>query len=81
MSTTPTGINWQGWMLDTAERAAKTAAQSALLVIGADQVNVVAVDWMTVAGFAAGGAVLSLLTSVASKPVGDDNTASLVKRG
>lgn len=79
MSTTPTGINWQGWILDAIERAAKTAAQSALLVIGADQFNVVAVDWPQVLGFAAGGAVLSLLTSVASRRIGDES-ASLVKR-
>lgn len=49
-----------------AERAAKTAAQSAILVLAADQVNVIAVNWAEVGGFAAGGFILSLLTSVAS---------------
>jgi len=53
-----------------AERAVKTAAQSALLVIGADQVNAVAVDWAEVGGFAAGGLVLSLLFSLASDALG-----------
>ena len=36
------------------ERALKTAAQSAVLVIGADQVNVLAVSWSEVGGFALG---------------------------
>lgn len=49
----------------TAERAVSTAAESALLVLAADQVNVVTVDWPTVAGFAAGGAVLSVIKALA----------------
>jgi hypothetical protein len=61
----------------TAERAAKTAAQSALLVIGADQLNALSADWAQVAGFGLGGAVLSVLTSIASSRVGDP-TPSLV---
>lgn len=48
------------------ERAAKTAAQSAVLVVGADQFNALAVSWLEVGGFALGGFVLSLLTSVGS---------------
>lgn len=51
------------------ERATKSAAQAAILVFGADQVNVLAVTWPEVGGFAAGGFVLSLLTSVASAGV------------
>lgn len=61
------------------ERATKTAAQAAVLVIGADQVNAFSVDWGDVAGFAAGGFVLSVLTSIASKPIGDPGTASLTR--
>lgn len=53
-----------------AERAAKTAAQSALLVLAAEQVNALTVGWTDVAGFALGGAVLSLLTSIASNGIG-----------
>ena len=52
------------------ERAGKTAAQSALLVIGADQINALHANWADVGGFALGGFVLSLLTSVASSRVG-----------
>lgn len=48
------------------ERAIKTAAQSAVLVIGADQFNALAVSWPEVGGFALGGFVLSVLTSVGS---------------
>ena len=49
----------------TAERALSTAAQSALLILGADQVNVVSVDWPVVAGFAAGGAALTVIKALA----------------
>lgn len=49
----------------TSERAISTAAQSALLILGADQLNVVSVDWLTVAGFATGGAVLTVIKALA----------------
>lgn len=50
------------------ERAIKTAAQSAILSIGATSVavNALAIDWAQLGGFAAGGFVLSILTSIAS---------------
>ena len=56
----------------TLERAVKTAAQAAILVIGADQFNVFILDWVGLAGFAAGGFVLSVLTSVATAGIGGD---------
>ena len=62
-----------------AERAVKTAAQSAILVWGGDQVNAFTANWGDVAGFALGGAVLSLLTSLASAPFGDKGKPSLVE--
>ena len=52
------------------ERASKSAAQAALLVFGADQVNALHASWADVGGFALGGFVLSVLTSVASSGVG-----------
>ena len=55
-----TGSFWKA----TAERAISTAAQSALLVLGADQINVITVTWPEVAGFAAGGAVLAVLKAL-----------------
>lgn len=52
------------------ERAIKTGGQSAILAIGADQFNVIAVNWAEIAGFAGGGVALSLLTSIASAQIG-----------
>ena len=60
------------------ERAVKTAAQSAVLVLGAGKVNALVVDWQLVAGMSLGGAVLSLVTSLASLSVGPDDDPSLV---
>lgn len=51
------------------ERAAKTAAQSAILVFGAEQVDAFNASWGDVGGFALGGAVLSVLTSITSAAV------------
>lgn len=65
---------------DLAERAVKTAAQTALTVLGAEQLNVLHVDWETVAGLTGGAALLSVLTSLASLKFGDTGTASAVKR-
>jgi hypothetical protein len=59
------------------ERAVKTAAQSAILVIGADQVNALVVSWAEVGGFALGGFVLSVLTSVGSDALTDRPGPSL----
>ncbi len=64
---------------DALERAIKTFAQSAVLAIGASQLNVFALDWKNLAGFALGGAILSILTSMAGVGVGEKGTASLVK--
>ena len=55
-----------------AERAVKTAAQTALATLGASAFDVLTVDWQAVASVSAGGAILSLLTSVASSKVGND---------
>lgn len=63
---------WQA----TAERAVKTAAQSALLVLGAEQVDAIAVSWQEVGGFALGGFVLSVLTSIATSGFGGDGPAA-----
>jgi hypothetical protein len=68
----------------TAERAAKTTAQAAILAFGLTDPGAVgfdalAADWAAVGSFAAGGAVLSVLTSIASARVsGDPDSPSLV---
>ena len=60
------------------ERACKGAAAAMLLVLGADVRNVLTVDWQQVLGWGAGGAVLSLLMSVASAGFGPTGSPSLV---
>lgn len=67
----------QFW-IDTAERAIKTAAQAAVLVFGAGQVDAFAVDWQLVASMSVGAACLSIATSLASSLSGDPDTPSLV---
>lgn len=65
---------------DAAERAVKTVAQALLLFGGGDlALDKWALDWSGVAYVAAGAALLSLLTSLASLGVGDKETASLVR--
>ncbi|MFV8169807.1 holin [Mycolicibacterium peregrinum] len=62
---------------DAGERALKSAAQGAILALGGGATNVLALDWLTLAGAAGGGALLSLLTSIASAGVANKGTASL----
>lgn len=59
-----------GFFQATLERASKSAAQGALLAIGADKLDVFNADWHSVVGFGAGAFALSVLTSVASMPFG-----------
>jgi hypothetical protein len=60
------------------ERAVKTAAQAALLTVPADVANVVHQSPGLILSALAGGALLSLLTSVATAPVGPKDTPSTV---
>lgn len=64
---------------DLLERAVKTAAQTAVAVLGANTVDVLSVDWETVVGLSGGAALISALTSLASYKFGDSGTASAVK--
>jgi hypothetical protein len=68
--------------MDATERAAKSVAQAALLALGVGSAtigfDVVTTDWVYVASFAAGGAVLSYLTSIISAARGDSGSASFV---
>jgi hypothetical protein len=66
---------WRG----AAERAVKTAAQVLLVYLGADMVNAFSVHWDRAAGIAAGAALVSVLTSLASSQIGErKGTPSLV---
>lgn len=53
-------------------RAARSAAQAAILVIGSSAVSLYDADWKAALGAAGGMAVLSLLTSVAFPPPESD---------
>lgn len=64
---------------DAFERAVKSAAQFAVVAFGADTVDVIHVDALGVLGAAGAGFLISFLTSVASRPVGDPDSASLNK--
>lgn len=64
----------------TVERAVKTGAQAAILALGQDvaSFDVFAASWGNITGFAVGGAILSVLTSLASLKVGPADTPSVV---
>lgn len=66
--------------LSALERATKTFAQTliALWSVGDAALGLVDVDWKKAASVAGLAAVLSILTSVVSAPVGPDNSPSLV---
>lgn len=64
---------------DLAERAVKSGAQGLLIFWGGDQVfNAWDADWATAGGIALGAAVLSMLTSLVSRKVGDDSSSASV---
>lgn len=65
-------LTYPAFWLQTLERALKTIAQSAVATIGADAFDVVNLDWAGVGSIALGAGVVSVLTSVASIPVGRD---------
>lgn len=65
---------------ETAERAIKTMAQGVVALIGVDAVTPFgSIDWPYIMGAALTMGVLSVLTSIASNPVADKGTPSLVK--
>ena len=56
---------------DLVDRAVKTAAQAAVLSIGVEtvQVDALSVDFTLMAGMAAGGALLSVLTTLGQRGI------------
>lgn len=68
---------WRG----AAERALKTAAQTAVAFFVVGETGVADVDWATIGGISLVAAIVSVLTSLASAPFGPENTPSLVWDG
>jgi len=79
MGTSPlvTGGFWR----QAAERAAKTFAQAlgAAWLASGDVLDLVGIDWAGSLGVAGAAALLSVVTSVASSPVGPSGSPSLVE--
>lgn len=65
------------WIKAALVRAIKTAAQTAVALIGTNAIGITAVDWAAVASAAALAAVVSLLTSVAGLPEVKDGKSPL----
>ncbi|MGH3822278.1 MAG: holin [Pseudonocardiaceae bacterium] len=65
------------WQL-TAERALKTFAQSLLAILSADGVGLLTVPWLPALSTAGAAALLSVLTSMTSAPLGEPNSPSLL---
>ncbi|HWL09373.1 MAG TPA: holin [Planctomicrobium sp.] len=63
----------------TAERAIKTFAQASVAALSGDQLGLFEVDWLGVLSLALLAAVLSVFSSIASAPVGEGDSPSLVK--
>lgn len=69
-----------GFWRQAGERALKSAAQAALGLWALDGFNIVHADLPLAGGVALGAAVLSVLTSIVSLPVGEPNDPSVVSR-
>lgn len=71
-----------GFWTGALDRAIKSFAHALLLLWGADEgFNIIEVQLLPSLGLAAGAAVLSLLTSIVSAPVGEPGTTSLLPGG
>ena len=61
-------VNTKKWIKAALIRAIKTIAQTAVVLIGSDVVNIVTLDWGFILGACATAGVFSILTSVAGIP-------------
>lgn len=60
--------NWKEWAKAAGIRAVKTAAQTAIALIGTGTVGFTDLDWVQIASVSGVAAVLSILTSIAGLP-------------
>lgn len=67
----------RGQLLDIGERALKTFCQALLAYFAVGQMDAFHADWGNALSLAAGAAILSVLSSLASLPGGQPGTASL----
>jgi r1t holin len=65
--------------IQTAERAVKTVAQTAVATITANATGLLDADWVTIGSVSGLAGLVSVLTSVGSGYVGDDDSPSLVE--
>ena len=73
-------MDMKQWGLAALTRAVKTAAQTAIALIGTGAVGITDLDWVRVASVAGVAAVVSLLTSLAGLPEVDGGTSPLAKQ-
>lgn len=62
------------WVIAAGIRAVKTAAQTAVALIGTNAIGVTEVNWAAVGSAALLSAIISVLTSVAGLPEIEDGT-------
>ena len=67
----------KAFFLATLERSIKTFAQTLVAVLGVGFLDILKTDWVQSLSVAAGAAVLSILTSVASAEIGKMGGPSL----
>lgn len=70
-------LTYRFWQL-AFERAVKTFAQSLLAVLGVSGIGLLTAPWTTALSTAGMAAILSVLMSVASEPLGEHNTPSVL---
>lgn len=80
---TPTEkVEIKDWFKAAAVRAIKSAAQSGIAAIGVSSIDVIHTDWLGILSIAVGGAILSILTSIAGIPeVADGKNVLEIQKG
>jgi uncharacterized membrane protein AbrB (regulator of aidB expression) len=86
MSTPGPSVLTAGFWTGLADRAIKTFFQVlAVMMVGyaakSHDLNVFAVNWWSVLGYSLGAALLSVLTSFGSAPIGTPGTTSFLPGG